>query len=677
MRHDPLLTLPTRHGARLDAADSQWHLTSPTPYDPPLTYGGWRQSQALGARIASILDDREAAEGPRPLSDFESGSDTSGDGVRETKSSVHPSRRLRRRKHKVVIHSSPFQRCIQTSLAIGAGMAQYQGNTKAKTYPSPANHRLHSGLPHIRAIDHGRSSPLTAIPEPDALSTSRRGVSSKSHPVNERPFSRGRTLLRVDAFLGEWLSPDYFDKITPPPESKLMVAGAKADLLRDGDPIDSALASSRNASTLGNFPGGWGSPSTKDNAVDEATPFTDLSSIGQALPKLSRANSHSVGVPTLQSKLNVNGKDVRSPSQKGLRYVPPVPSYAVSPSQPIPQGYVAHARDACIKVDFQWDSLRPPLEWGDGGAFGEEWSSMHKRFRRGLHEMISWYQGHDPVALVRTLSQGLPEEKGSNQPNDDQTDTVLVLVTHGSGCNALIGALTNQPVLIDVGMASLTMAERKTKDYRRVASPSAPTSNTSPSRRRNSGFDFGVSDDYEVKITASTDHLRPGSSFLAANQIQRSSTMPTREKSPYRYERPHLVDSRHRKVRIDEDQDFQSDSDNATQSKKDQISAPNGEATAAATPLLGGGLWTKPAPPADREVAATDLKHAIKVPIPHFDGALDVLPNGTGKRAKSASDKKNQDHSIAPGGLWGAPPHALANERDAGAKRRWTLSQAA
>lgn len=48
-----------RHGARIDAVDKEWHLTSPTPYDPPLTYGGWIQGRALGARIASLLKARE------------------------------------------------------------------------------------------------------------------------------------------------------------------------------------------------------------------------------------------------------------------------------------------------------------------------------------------------------------------------------------------------------------------------------------------------------------------------------------------------------------------------------------------------------------------------------------------------------------------------------------------
>lgn len=30
---------------RLDAADQSWHLSTPAPYDPPLTYGGMWQKQ--------------------------------------------------------------------------------------------------------------------------------------------------------------------------------------------------------------------------------------------------------------------------------------------------------------------------------------------------------------------------------------------------------------------------------------------------------------------------------------------------------------------------------------------------------------------------------------------------------------------------------------------------------
>ena len=677
--------LSCRHGARLDAADAQWHLTSPTPYDPPLTYGGWRQSQALGAKIANIIHSRAASAGSRPSSGLRVGPGANGDGDTDGGRNLHHSYRGKRRKHKIVIHSSPFLRCVQTSVAVSAGIAQYQGNVKANVHASPMKHTLHSGFPHTGANDHlhGRSAHLSAIPEPEAT-----GLSGKSHG-HTRTASEPRTLLRVDAFLGEWLSPDYFDKITPPPESKLMVAGAKADLLRRGEPIDKVHASS------GHFPGGWGSAaSTKSDyqSSDEDTPLADLSDLSQSLPRLGRANSHSIGISTRRTNLDLSDHVDRSPTREAVPYVPPTPSYAVSPSQPIPQGYVAHARDACVKVDYQWDSLRPPLDWGNGGNYGEEWSSMHKRFRRGLHEMILWYRNHDPIALKRTLSEGLPEDEFSEDPDDDETDTVLILVTHGSGCNALIGALTNQPVLLDVGMASLTMAVRKTVDYKRMASPSDFSPQTSPSRRRRSSvLDLGFSNDYEIKMTASTDHLRPGSQYLPGSQLQRTSTLPIRDKSPYRYERHNFADLHSKRSPVvDDDTDFLSGSDTATPTKKDKFDTINNRVSSPESPSGGGGLWSK-TKSLESERAANDIKKPLPIPVSQLDGfsehpsnVLHERPNGLStnghnienKRSSSASEKNSQERSIAPSGLWGAPPHALATERDTGSKRRWTLSQA-
>lgn len=538
-------------------------------------------------------------------------------------------------------------------------------------------------------MDLGKSPHLSAILEPQAASVLGRSDSNTSMD------SRSKTLLRVDAFLGEWLSPDYFDKITSPPESKLMVAGAKAALLRQGDSVEVAHASSRNVSSRGHFPGGWGSTtsvSSKAQVADEPTPLADMSSLSQSLPRLARASSHSMGLPTKRSNHNVNPKRERSPGQGSFPYVPPTPSYAISPSQPIPQGYVAHARDACVKVDYQWDSSRAPLEWGNGGEYGEEWSSMHKRFRRGLHQMISWYRSYDPIALVRTLSEGLPDTHASEYFDDEDADTVLVLVTHGAGCNALIGALTNQPVLIDVGTASLTMAVRKTIDYRRVASPTAPGPQISPSHRRLSNIDFGISEDYDVKLIASTDHLRVGSQYIPGSQLQRTSTLPTREKSPYRYERPHFVDSHHqRSPVVDEDEEFQSGSNSTTPTKKDQYRAISNGVTAPAPSSGVVGLWSKPVPAKDDQIEEMDTERPIHIQAPQLDGVSDTslniqhpwsngsLVNGNNsetKRANSASEKNTHGHSIAPSGLWGAPPHALATERDVGAKRRWTLSQA-
>src|SRR5690349_3719012 len=59
---DSVADILCRHGARLDAADKSWHLTSPTPYDPPLTYGGWSQAKALGQRIAALLHERDTQQ---------------------------------------------------------------------------------------------------------------------------------------------------------------------------------------------------------------------------------------------------------------------------------------------------------------------------------------------------------------------------------------------------------------------------------------------------------------------------------------------------------------------------------------------------------------------------------------------------------------------------------------
>lgn len=144
---------------------------------------------------------------------------------------------------------------------------------------------------------------------------------------------------------------------------------------------------------------------------------------------------------------------------------------------------------------------------------------MHRRFRRGLHNMISWYRTCDTRRRAEKSNGEKPNggEK-SNEDDEDDEDTVVVLVTHGAGCNALIGALTNQPVLLDVGMASLTMAVRKNRpqmdhESSSSASSSDETSTTAPSNsRRRSPIEPGISQDYELKITASTDHLRPPSS---------------------------------------------------------------------------------------------------------------------------------------------------------------------
>ncbi|KAF4554377.1 Hypothetical protein D9617_4g001310 [Elsinoe fawcettii] len=496
-----------RHGARLDAADKSWHLTSPTPYDPPLTYGGWTQSRALGLRIASLLHAREeSATGEIPAEPHEL---TVGNGANV---SVAPEVKppAKRRKHKVYIHSSPFQRCVQTGVGISAGISQYQGIRvgRAKSESRPRSSREFQPSPRLHAVDASAAS---------VAARSNLIKSMKEHP------KQTKTSLRIDACLGEWLSPDYFDLITPPPNSTMMVAGAKADLLRRGEDLSSFLLSPNpavpnlgNKTSQGNL---WGSGKAAEptSAPQVADGPLDMKSLSQALPGRDRTSSYSsgrvspFGRPILQ-------RAVSSEVPSDVGYVPPNPNYAISPAEPIPRGYVAHARDACVDIDFQWDSMRPPLQWGDGGEYGEEWSAMHKRFRKGLNHLIDWY-GENESGQLPDEHEAVPGVEHDHGHHDADEDIVVVLVTHGAGCNALIGALTEQPVLLDVGMASMTMAVRKDDttnghgmhhDMPQIASPtSSPV--VDRGGRRNGSISTGLSGKYDMKIVASSEHLRPGS----------------------------------------------------------------------------------------------------------------------------------------------------------------------
>ena len=637
-----------RHGARLDAANSQWHLTSPTPYDPPLTYGGWTQSRALGARIASLLKARELSHHHHPHLEEEPDSSATGNENAGGSHGGHKSHRTRRRKHRIVIHSSPFLRCVQTSIAISAGVGQYEGlTTSSHLQSTPKPHVLHSGPPHLHP-EFASSPMLSAIPEPD-------DEEDATHP-DPRRKGKGITKarLRIDAFLGEWLSPDYFEAITPPPSSVLMVAGAKADLLRRGDLVDGAEDSSNLSSSQGNFPGGWSSHKQDPDSgatSDEDGPVTGMSGLTiSAASKRDRASSHNAaGNTACKSGLRAV-RQARAACTFDSGYVPPQPRYAISPSDPIPPGYVAHARDACVNIDYQWDSMRPPQEWGNGGEYGEEWSSMHKRFRKGLQQMILWYRTNEPSSR-RPFE--VSDSNAAGDDDDDDTDTVLILVTHGAGCNALIGALTNQPVLLDVGMASLTMAVRK----HGAGSEHAPVVQ---SMRRRSSIDLGISQDYEVPLIASTEHLRAGSNPLTVPQLQTQA----------RNYSPHDGNYRQRFGSPTAHGPSYSPIDNGFHLPDSALHGGLRRSATSASP--GGsrantGLWTKPVAEPNGDVQKKS------------EGM-----NGTSENAKlpwsiegklgSALDNNPVRKNSQPG-LWGAAAPTETRGRDPGPKRRWTFNE--
>lgn len=277
-----------------------------------------------------------------------------------------------------------------------------------------------------------------------------------------------------------------------------MVASAKAELMRPAEEI-------RGAEFLG-------APITDPFAGDiiledesigplAPPPMTGLramAALGHSLPNRSRAFTFSSDMKS--ARIYQRSAGLRD--QK-LQYAPPIPNYAISSAQPIPPGYVTHARDACVQIDYQWDSLREPLDWGNGGEYGEEWSSMHRRFRNGLYKMLCWYE-----------QKGVPTDGPDAKPDDEAADTelIVILVTHGAGCNALIGAITNAPVLLDVGVASLSMAVRKDTSGQQANAAPAP-----PTRSRRDSLDRGISKDFDMKVIASTEHLRGASNPLGLN----------------------------------------------------------------------------------------------------------------------------------------------------------------
>ncbi|KAL7272836.1 hypothetical protein RUND412_004333 [Rhizina undulata] len=427
----PKYIFVVRHGARLDMADSQWVLTSPTPYDPPLTYGGWNQARSVGMRIATLIHQQLATNSIA----------ISADGKRRAK------------KTRFVIHSSPFTRCVQTSVSIASGIAQHHHQTVTNAH-------------YVDANGNFNRNPITP-------------------PESSGTHSFTKPLLRLDAWLGEWLNPDYFADITPPPPVPVLIGTAKTDYLR---------------------------PSSQPAVTNTAF---SMSSIANALPA-----SHTGG------------------------YVPPSPTWAISSNGQIPRGYVSHAKEY-VEFDLGWDSFKI----GQGGEYGEEWAAMLKRFRNDYKKLMWYYAVEDPkvssapiqwkrssasrfgedvkkhtaaragapAPLPGTLTPPLLEEdlkleddEEEEEEDDDEIETVLILVTHGAGCNALIGALTDRPVFVDVGIASVTYGIRQhfdptpTVHHHKVLhhhSHSMPIRGDLPEPPVK----------YDLKLVANTEHLRSGS----------------------------------------------------------------------------------------------------------------------------------------------------------------------
>ncbi|KAG6003783.1 hypothetical protein E4U21_001686 [Claviceps maximensis] len=438
------------HGSRLDAADKSWHLTSPTPYDPPLTYGGFLQARRVGNQIASILEQAKADD--------------------ESSRGFDASPKRKRKRYKIVIHSSPFLRCVQTSIGISSGLAQ--------TFP-------------------------------DATHSPRDLIVPRATPQTEPQFQFKSALLRLDSFLGEWLSPEYFESITPPPGPALMLGGAKAELLRREDyTIYASIPEPEPPRPLSSSL--WQSPLT--------SPVHDT-------PSPSTENEASISASTLRQALSE-----RATTERRKGYTAPRPIHAVSSSGSIPEGFVAHARDSTVTVDYQWDSMRAPLDFGDGGKFGEEWASMHKRFRRGVRRLVNWYASTDSSADNMAF-KAVHSHDSAPESDDEEVETVVVMVSHGAGCNALIGAITHQPVLMDIGIASITMAARK-RDLNYNAMLSSTPTPSDPLKRDM----VPVDKMYDIRLSANTEHLRRPSTATTPSSARSISVVTATSASASRWD---------------------------------------------------------------------------------------------------------------------------------------------
>ena len=544
-------------------------------------------------------------------------------------------------------------------MAISAGLAQNPGHTHRPSSSASKASQLRSS-PKIRPAISTGSPKLDPIPEPSNGKVNG-GVQKQSENIK-------KSTIRVDAFLGEWLSPDYFELITPPPSSIMMVAGAKADLLRRED-YSNLQIHNKAAPVNQGFPGGWGSPVVRPEKREDDTALSSLSSLAQALPRRDRTSSlSSMGNNGSRPSLRNANIALPTPAEHGI-YQPPVATYAISNSDPIPPGYVAHARDACVDVDYQWDSMREPQVWGNGGEYDEEWSSMHKRFRNGLKQMINWYKTSDDPGRLVTKTPTSPRSSlhgpiDYTEEEDEDTDLVVILVTHGAGCNALIGALTNQPVLLDVGMASLTMAVRKPTPV------NTPTS--TPGHSRANSRNFTISDQYDVKLVANTEHLRSSATSTPSSSRTPSVSGLARFREPTSnngaFDRPA--------------RSFAASGNFGSMRRTASIATAGVGAHArsyAPNRQSSMGLWSpSPAKEEEGEEPEDDM-------ILNFgdDGPIQSptqLEAEKGENAVMEEKDDDEEDDVAPlGGLWGSPrpPGQAEQIRETGHKRRWTVNERA
>lgn len=602
----------TRHGLRLDQADSSWRATADFPWDSPLTYGGWIQCQTLGARI-----DKELQLIANQISPDDLSWEEDGESVERPK-----------KKRRIIIHTSPYKRCIQTSIAIAAGLK----------YPQPE---------HVRPVVNPYQTANTATNKPQSVPATSNGSGVHSMPANtsEGNIAKDKIALKVDPWLSEWLSTGYFEEDGPPPASEKIVERAKETLTRPIEEIRGADLSAFLPVPETPDPDDADKENELKQNLQEKGGLRAMAAAGHALPHRNRTISFNFEKGSLRTQL---GQKLRQRARTSVVYSPPVPQYALAPQDSIPAGYVAHARDACVSPDLNWDSIA--MGWGDAGTYPEEWSAMHVRFRVGLQKMLVYYQ------------DDYQAHGGEEDENNIGEDVILVLVTHQAGANALIRLVTGAPALHDVGVASLTLAVRRPVLCRL---PSLAGTSHSPlgydrESRRNSrrgSLDLGLADDFEMRIIASTDHLRYGSNPLGLNS-------PRFRPSPAVAARKGTGSDNLDGFSIGDPLAWRSN----TSSNPSRTVSSRGRTGDFTKPAINTGLWGSPSiTPLSKETIEEDTPMSPKsrptTPGSENDG---ILPE-----SKLSSPGRSRANTVANAGLWGVGNANLAVRAGSGESTMW------
>ena len=496
--------------------------------------------------------------------------------------------------------------------------------------------------------DPDQTSSLSGLgqPSPDACTNKPLGENKQQDRTNPQ--------LRIDAFLGEWLNKGYFEHGTPPPDSTKLLTDAREVLKKPAEEIKGSEIAPPPTYDFADVD--WNEKENEASTpMPEKTGLRAMAAAGHsALP--NRMRTISFGTDTSNS---ARPRSRQRQASIGT-YSAPVPTYAMAPSDTIPMGYFAHARDACVAVDWRWDSMIEPHNFGDGGQYDEEWSTMHRRFRNGLQKMLAFYEhpGGEEELLTNPL-------KSASTADDE--DLVLILVTHQAGCNALIRLLTGAPALHDIGTSSLTMAVRKDGLERKQSH-----GQHSPTRRRGS-LDLGVSDDFDMRIVASTEHLRASSAGPNANTPRighhRSATFATS-----------------RTVGSDSPDGFSLTSDavpwrhSSVSSGVNRSASLRSHAADTGTNTPSSGLWGSASVTRASSGRAASVSAAGSIPEEIWGSRTDTTTTPATSDILTPSDQDLPIRSASSRiqkGLWGggASPGSIADTHERGpGKRRWTAS---